>query len=211
MLCSSMIFLSYHHYRNIFILVLLMPLIENQIINVIKCYAIRGFSVVLIHVDIQFKCLKDRKNITAMMNDVSKEEHVVDIERYHRIMKEQARCYYAMLPFDTLPRMMVVQLMNTVVFYLNAFVWRKGVSNVLLPVTIIEGTVIDYYKHFHVVFGEFVQTFKGSDNTMNKLTIDAIALGPNGNLQGGIRCFSLSTCRILSRQACDVHIDSAIR
>ena len=122
----------------------------------IKYYAIRRFSVVLIHVDIQFKCLKDRKNITAMINVVSKEEHVVDIERYHRVIKERARCYYAMLPFDTLPRMMVVQLMNTVVFYLNAFVWRKGVSNVLPPVTIIEGTVIDYYKHVHVVFGEFV-------------------------------------------------------
>jgi len=169
---------------------------------------------VLIHVDIQFKCIKDRKNIAAMINVVSKEEHVVDIERYHRVIKERVRCYYAMLPFDTLPRMMVVQLMNTVVFYLNAFVWRKGVSNVLPPVTIIEGTVIDYYKHFHVVFGEFVQTFEGSDNTMNKRTIDAIALGPNGNLQGGIRCFSLSTGKILSRQACDVHIlkwpDSAI-
>ena len=61
-----------------------------------------------------------------------------------------------MLPFDTLPRMMVVQFLNTVVFYLNAFVWRKGVSNVLPPVTIIEGTVIDYRKHFYVVFGEFV-------------------------------------------------------
>jgi len=101
--------------------------------------------------------------------------------------------YYAMLPFDTLPLMMVVQLMNTVMFYLNAFVWRKCVSNVLPPVRIIEGTIIDYYKHFHVVFGEIVQTFEGSDNTMNKRTVDAIALGLNGNLQGGIRCFSLST------------------
>ena len=165
----------------------------------------------LIHVDIQFKCLKDRKNIAAMMNVVSKEKHVVDIERYHRVIKERAHYYYAILPFDTLPRMIVVQLLNTVVFYLNAFVLRKGVSNALSPATIIEGTVIDYHKHFHVVFGEFVQTFEGSDNTMNKRTIDAIALGPNG----GIRCYSLSTCRILSRQACDVHIlkwpDSAIR
>ena len=57
-----------------------------------------------------------------------------------------------------------------------------------------------------MVFGEFVQTFEGSDYTMNKRTIDVIELGPNGNLQGGTRCFRLSTCRILSRQACDVHI-----
>ena len=88
----------------------------------IKYYAIRDFSVVIIHVDIQFKCLMDRKNIAAMVNVVSNEEHVVDIERYHRVIKERARCYYAMLPFDNLPRMMVVHLMSTVVFYLNSFV-----------------------------------------------------------------------------------------
>ena len=39
---------------------------------------------------------------------------------------------------------------------------------------------------------------------MNLRTIDAVALGPNGNLQGSIRCFSLDTGKILQRAWNDV-------
>ena len=34
---------------------------------------------------------------------------------------------------------------------------------------------------------------------MKARTVTAIALGPNGNLQGGIRCYNLVTGKILSR------------
>ena len=105
-----------------------------------------------------------------------------------------------MVPFDSLPRMMVVQLMITVVFYINAFAWQKGVSQILSPLTIVEGTALDYNLHFRVIFGEFVQTYEGTSNDMAPRCVDAIALGPNGNLQGGIRCFSLATGKVLQRQ-----------
>ena len=68
----------------------------------------------------------------------------------------------------------------------------------LPPLTIIEGTVLDFHLHFRVIYGEFVQTYEGTDNTMNGRTIDAIALGPSSNLQGGIRCYSLVSGRILN-------------
>ena len=41
---------------------------------------------------------------------------------------------------------------------------------------------------------------------MTARTVDAIALGPNGNLQGGIRCFSLASRKILQRQWHDVEV-----
>ena len=43
------------------------------------------------------------------------------------------------------------------------------------------------------MFGEFMQTFEGSDNDIETRTADDIALSPNNNLQGGVRCFSLTS------------------
>ena len=154
-------------------------------------------------VDIQFKSIKDRGTLTATVNVVGKGEHVPAIERFIRVIKERCRCYYAMLPFDVLPRIMVIHLLTTVMFYINAFVWRKGVSQYLTPLTILEGVVLDYNLHFQVIFGEYVDTYDETTNTMKSRTVTAIALGPNGNLQGGIRCYNLVTGKILSRSKHD--------
>ena len=132
--------------------------------------------------DIQFKCVKDRNQLGVMINLVSRGEHVKLIERYHRLIEERCRCYYAMLPYDSLPRMMVVHLLITVVFYINAFVWQDGVSKILSPLAIVEGIVLDYNVHFRVIYGEFLQTYEGTHNDISPRTIDAMALGPNGNL-----------------------------
>ena len=60
---------------------------------------------------------KGTKNILfSIKNVVSKGEHVKQIERFHRVLEERAQCYYAMLPFKSLPKMMVVQLLLTVCF-----------------------------------------------------------------------------------------------
>ena len=101
---------------------------------------------------------------------------------------------------------MVIELMVTVSFYLNAFVWKYRVSEVLPPLTIVEGVVLDFNLHFRVIYSEFCQTYEGTDNTMNLRTTDSVALGPNGNLQGGIHCFSLNTCKVLQQAWRDVTI-----
>ena len=50
------------------------------------------------------------------------------------------------------------------------------------------------------MFGEFVQANEGTHNDMTPRSIDAISLGSNGNLQVGIKCFGLSTGKILQRK-----------
>ena len=76
--------------------------------------------------DIQFKEIRDRDRVGAMTNVVSRAEHVPEIERFVRVLKERARCYFAMLleaEIDTLPRTRIIHLMITVNFYINEFVW----------------------------------------------------------------------------------------
>ena len=175
------------HYRTILAVDNLeVETLERGLKNVVRAYSIRDFHVILILVDIQFKVLKDRNKVGMPINTVSKGEHVTKMERFHRVVEERARCYYTMLPFDYLPRIMVIHLMITICFYVNAFVWLKGISQVLPPITIVEGIVLDYNLHFRVIFGEFIQTYEGTKNDMSKRTIDAIALEPASNMQGGI-------------------------
>ena len=141
------------------------PIMEEEIKRVIRMYAVRGFHVEYVLVDIQFKAIKDRGQLSATVNVVAKGEHVPEIERFNRVIKERTRCYYAMLPFDVLPRIMIIHLLVTVMFYINAFVWRKGVSQFLSPLTILEGIVIDYNLHFQVIFGEYAHTYENTSNT----------------------------------------------
>ena len=154
----------------------------------------------------QFKRLKDRNKLGVPVNVVSRGENSKQIERCHRLVEERGKFYCAMTPFDTLPRMMVVHLMITVMFYVNAFVWMNGVSNFLSSLTILEVTCLDYHLHFRVMHGEFLQTCEGTRNDMNLRTIDALALGPNTHFQGGIRCFSLVTIKVFQCQLQDVEI-----
>jgi hypothetical protein len=175
------------------------PVLEDDIKKIIRLYSVRGFHIKYILVDIQFKAIKDRGLLDAIVNVVGKGEHAPMIERFIRVIKERCRCYYAMLPFDDIPRIMIIHLLKTVMFYINAFIWKKGVSPFLSPMTILEGVVLDYNLHFQVIFGEYLHTYEVTTNTMKSRTVGSIALGPTGNLQGGIRCYSLVTGRILQR------------
>ena len=75
----------------------------------------------------------------------------------------------------------------------------NGVYKVLSHLAISEDTVLDCNLHFRVIFREFSQTHEGSHNDMTTRSIDAITLGPNGNPQNRIRCFNISTGKILQR------------
>jgi hypothetical protein len=141
-----------------------------------------------------------------MINIVSKDEHVPEMERFIRVIKERTCATHAMLPFTQIPKKMLVAMVTTNVFYINAFPWPQGVSQELSPYTIIEGVILDYDLHFQVIFGEYAQTYEGTDNTNKERTVGAIALGPSGNLQGGIKKFSLDSGEILNRAKQDYNL-----
>ena len=69
------------------------PTMEHVIDTVLQSYAVRGFHVHAIHVDIQFKAISDRANLPVLTNVVSRGEHVPEI------LKERARCYYSLFTY----------------------------------------------------------------------------------------------------------------
>ncbi len=172
----------------------------NGIKNVQKVYALRGFKVKTLLMDGQFEPMRGSfSELGILLNTVSADEHVPDVERYIRTIKEHVRAIYNTLPFQKMPSRLLIEMVYSSVFWLNSFPANDGLSSELSPRTIITGMQLDFDKHCKLRFGSYVQTHEKHDNSMVPRTIGAIALRPTGNQQGGYYFFSLSTGRRLNR------------
>lgn len=101
---------------------------------------------------------------------------------------------------------MVLEMLQCIVFYLNAFPWTGGVLTTESPMTLLEGTYLDFNLHFKVIFGKFGMVYTGIDNTMNLQAVGAIAMGLSGNYQGRTKWFSLATGEILHQKENDFQL-----
>jgi hypothetical protein len=168
--------------------------------SVKRIYNLRGFKITSAHVDNEFEPMRgDLQELGIGLNVVSADEHVPEIERYIRTVKERTRCVYNTVPFKRMPTTMVVEMVHASVFWLNMFPSSDGVSDTLSPTGIIVGLKLDYNTHCQVEFGSYVQTHEEHDNSMTTRTTGAIALRPTCNTQGGYYFLSLSSGRRLTR------------
>ena len=84
--------------------------------------------------DGQFECMRrDQLSMQVLHNTTSRDEHVGDIERFIRTIKERMRCTYTTVPFPQIPSRMIIELGKQVVFWLNAFPALDGISTTLSP------------------------------------------------------------------------------
>jgi hypothetical protein len=100
-------------------------------------------------------------DMKADLNTTSNAEHVGDIERYIRSVKERARCAYNLAPFKKMPSIMIQGLIGGCVFWLNAFPNAGGVSDTISPRMIMTGKKIDYHNHCRLMFGTYAQVHEG--------------------------------------------------
>lgn len=163
-------------------------------------YSRRGFVIETILMDGQFEPLRGGlADLQVTLNTVANDEHVPEIERYIRTVKERMRSVYNTLPFERLPGRMVTELAYYAVYWLNNFPALDGISDTLSPRAIVVGSTVDFTAHCRLEYGTYVQTHEQHDNSMDTRTTGAIALRPTGNLQGGHHFYSLNTGRVLRR------------
>ena len=170
------------------------------IATVVTLYRKAGFTVTTALMDGEFVPLRGGlAEIGITLNETSRDEHVGDIERYIRTVKERMRSIYNTMPFHKVPARLVIEMAKTAVFWLNAFPVSGGASGNLSPHTILTGQKLDYKRHCRFQFGEYTQTHKEHNNSMNPRTVGALALRPVGNGQGSFYFLSISTGRVLNR------------
>jgi hypothetical protein len=160
-----------------------------------------GFRITVILGDSEFECTcgSVAGDLHSDLNICGEEEHVPDIERCIRAIKERTRCTYTMAPFEHFPPGMIIEVVFLAVFWLNGFPHKLGISQTFSPRTIVTGLSIDYNKHCRIEYGQYEQTHKKHDNTMTTRTIGALALRPTGNQQGGYYFYSLMSGQRLHR------------
>jgi hypothetical protein len=169
--------------------------------KVFEIYNQRGFNIQTALMDREFECLRDDIR-GVVLNTTATSEHVPEIERQIRVVKERARAIWSTLPFNAIPNRMIVELVICVVLWLNAFPPSSGVSKTYSHRTIMTSTTLDYSKHCKLPFGAYVQTQEENNptNNMKERTCAAICLGPKTNFQGSYKFLCLRTGRRITRK-----------
>ncbi len=86
----------------------------------------------------------------------SADEHVPEIERKIRVIKERVRAVIYSIPFNILPAWLLIHAVLFVLKQLNLFPVKGGLSSCLSPKQIMSGEVVDY-KFCSMGFGRYCQ------------------------------------------------------
>ena len=151
----------------------------------ISLYTIRGFKVVTIFGDNAFACVRSEL-LPIVVNITAAREHSPEVERSLRTIQERLRYIAAGLPFQRFTKSMTTRALQHVVNMLNAFPVRNGVSTTLSSRYIVQGKPDLSRKELLLEFGTYVQVHlhPNVSNTAASRTVEAIALGSSGNVQG---------------------------
>jgi hypothetical protein len=180
-----------------------LPTIYDAISKSIHLYRARGFRVQFVFADNEFSGLRAQLlQLRVYLNCAAATEHVPEIERAIRVIKERTRASLNSLPFKIVPIRFIKELVCYMVTCINMFPRRGGVSNNLSPRTLVSGIALNFKTHCRVPFGAYCEVHDEDLPTNNMIarTSPAISLGPTGNLQGTYKFFSLLTKKLIVRR-----------
>jgi hypothetical protein len=75
----------------------------------------------------EFEKLKDLLPNIAL-NTTATQEHVGEIKRKIRVIKERARGMISTLPYKMLPKLVIIKLLHFCLMWMNSFPVKSGVS-----------------------------------------------------------------------------------
>jgi hypothetical protein len=122
----------------------------------IDLYARRGFQVGMVLMDNEFEKLQNLVPI-LVINTTAAKEHLPEVERKIRLIKERGRGIMNTLPFKKILRLMLIELVYYVVLWLNAFPANSGVFKTLSPREIVYWHKLDFAKHCKSPFGTYCE------------------------------------------------------
>jgi hypothetical protein len=160
-----------------------------------------GFVVQTMMMDMEFEKIVDLlPNVTV--NTMAAREHLGEIERKIRVIKERARGTMNTLPYPQLPRLMTIEMMHFCIMWMNAFPVKSGISVKWSPRELISRHKLDAKLHCKTPFGAYCEVHTDPDitNTMEPGTKWGICLGPTGKMQGSYKFMSLSTGKKIVRR-----------
>ena len=129
-----------------------------------------GIKIVMIHYDEEFKPLMNpvADDMDVDTNYFNPDDHVPDIERNNRVVKERFRISYYRLPFQKIPRVMIHFLAMVNTKTLNLFPVKHRISVHFSPHMLMMQRKFDYKNHCVCKFDTYVQASQVNDpNNIN--------------------------------------------
>ena len=168
--------------------------------RIMKTYARAGFNVHTILMDNEFNKIRDY--VDATLNTPAASEHIGEIERRIRVIKERCRGIISTLPYAKIPRIMLIYLLHHVVMWLNNFPIANGISTRFSPREIMQHNKLSIKHHCKAPFGSYCEVHEDNDptNGMQSRGLPTICLGPTGNIQGTYSFLNLSTGLVIKRR-----------
>jgi hypothetical protein len=115
-------------------------MLVNGIKAVATIYRRASFKITTTLMDGEFEPMRgELTDLGVALNETPRDEHVGDIERFIRTLKEQMCAIYNNLPFRNMPPRIVIEMAKNAIYWLNSFPHPNGVSENLSPHTIITG------------------------------------------------------------------------
>ena len=171
--------------------------------EVFRVYNRGGYTISRIYCDPEFRHLRQTMaDIDIDLRCAAAQEHVSEIERSIRVIKERFRSMYHRLPFQSLPRIMIKIGAMECARWLNTFPAKQGISDHYSPRMIVTGKDVDYEKQCKTAFGAYVQALHETNptNTMAPRTIGCIYLRFLDSNDSGYELINLVTNKVITRR-----------
>ena len=140
-----------------------------SITQVLKIYNARGFKVDIVLADGQFEPIcGEIADLRVHLNTTSRDKHVPEVEQYIHTLKERVRACYNILLFDKYPFHLIIEMVYTQKFWLNAFPHMDRISQMMSPKEIITRFKVNFLQHCKLEFGDYMQTHKSIQMTCNR-------------------------------------------
>ena len=132
-------------------------------------------------------------------------EHVGLIEWTIQVVKEKTRAPTSLFLFKSIPVMVLIHTVYTVIFWLNVFP-NMSKEQWFSPREISTGLTDDYKRNCKTVVGAYSKASIDAKITNSNVERrqSCIYLGPSGNRQGSVKCFVIETGVVIVRCIFDV-------
>ena len=125
------------------------------VLNQVKTkYKDRGFTITDLHGNNEFENIHNFL-APAHLHTCSANEHIRDINRSIRKIKEQVRCGCHSIPYKKFTKLMAGSLVQDIKTCLNMFLSKNGKSRNLGPAAIILGSPNPDYNKLKITFGSY--------------------------------------------------------
>ena len=136
------------------------------------------------------------------VNTTSAREQIPEIERLIWLIKERLRCITCDFTFTSVPKMVLIHSLYSMIIMLNVFPHESGFTGELSPCKIVTGMTTNYLKDCRMDIGAYVEASMDAmvTNDHTSHTHSCIALGLSINRQGSLKFFDLDTGKVVLRR-----------